>query len=383
MEAMGLKVPAWVQARLTAGEDRFYKRDKPGKLSQLRRGGGYSEVPSDPRALSLDVLRAEGQEVERNASASILDLGDGIFCLEFHSKMNALDPDIVSLMLRAVERAENEGRGLVIGNDAPEAFCAGANLFGLLVALGQSNYQAVGDMVANFQQAGLRTRYARVPVVAAPFGLALGGGAEVILACQRSRAAAELYTGCVEVGVGLIPAGGGCMELAARVAERSSDEVGFDMLALLRGPFLSVATARVSSSAEDARDLGYLRSCDTVSMARETLIADAKEIALGLARAGWRPPPPRRIRVAGESAAATLRSTLHSLAEVHQITEHGEKIGGHLARIMTGGAVPAGATVSEQHLLDLEREAFLSLCGEEKTRARIQNMLSTGKPLLN
>src|SRR6185436_12252454 len=235
MEAMGLKVPAWVQARLTAGEDRFYKKDKAGKALQLRRGGGYSEIAGDPRVVSLDALRAAGKEVERNASASILDLGDGVFCLEFHSKMNALDPDIVSFMFKAVERAEKEGSGLVIGNDAPEAFCAGANLFGLLVALGQNNYQAVGDMVANFQAACLRTRYARVPVVAAPFGLALGGGAEVILGCQQVRAAAELYTGCVEVGVGLIPAGGGCMEMAARASERAADDPAFDLLSLLKG----------------------------------------------------------------------------------------------------------------------------------------------------
>jgi 3-hydroxyacyl-CoA dehydrogenase len=382
MEAAGLKVPGWVQARLTAGEDRFYKRE-PGKVAQLRRGGGYSDVLADPRLVSLDALRAAGKEVERNASASILDLGDGVFCLEFHAKMNALDPDIVTLMMRAVERAENEGLGLVIGNDAPEAFCAGANLFGLLIALQQNNYQAVGDMVANFQNACLRTRYARVPVVAAPFGLALGGGAEVVLGCQRVRAAAELYVGCVEVGVGLIPAGGGCMELAARASERASDDPGFDLLSLLKGPFEMVATARVSTSAEEARDLGYLRGADTVSMARETVIADAKEIALGLARAGWRPPPPRRIKVAGESGAATLRSTLRSLAQVHKISEHDEKVGDHLARIMTGGAVPAGATVSEREILELEREAFLSLCGEEKTRARIQQMLQTGKPLRN
>jgi 3-hydroxyacyl-CoA dehydrogenase len=383
MEAAGLKVPAWVQARLTAGEDRFYKREASGKVAQLRRGGGYTDVPSDPRAVSLDGLRSAGKEVERNASASILDLGDGVFCLEFHAKMNALDPDIVALMMRAVERAENDGVGLVIGNDAPEAFCAGANLFGLLVALGQNNFAAVGEMVANFQKAGLRTRYARVPVVAAPFGLALGGGAEVVLAAQRVRAAAELYCGCVEVGVGLIPGGGGCMELAARASERASDDPAFDLLSLLKGPFEMVATAKVSASAEEARDLGYLRAADTVSMARETVIADAKELALGLARAGWRPPPPRRIKVAGESGAATLRSTLRSLAQVHKISEHDEKVGDHLARIMTGGAVPAGATVSEQHLLDLEREAFLSLCGEEKTRARIQQMLTTGKPLRN
>jgi 3-hydroxyacyl-CoA dehydrogenase len=237
--------------------------------------------------------------------------------------------------------------------------------------------------VTNFQQAGLRARYARVPVVAAPFGLALGGGAEVVLACQRVRAAAELYIGCVEVGVGLIPAGGGCMELAARASERGTDDPGFDLLALLKQPFEMVATARVATSAEEARDLGFLRAADTVSMARETVIADAKEIALGLARAGWRPPPPRRIRAVGESGAATLRATLRSLSQAHKISEHDEKIGAQLARIMTGGAVPAGATVSEQHFLDLEREAFLSLCGEEKTRARIQQMLTTGKPLRN
>jgi 3-hydroxyacyl-CoA dehydrogenase len=383
MEAAGMKIPAWVQARLTAGEDRFYKREAPAKLAQLRRGGGYSAVAPEPRVLSLDALRAAGHEVERNASASILDLGDGVFCLEFHAKMNALDPEIVQLMARAVERAENEGVGLVIGNDAPDAFCAGANLFGLLVALGQNNYQAVGEMVVNFQRAGLRARYARVPVVAAPFGLALGGGAEVVMACQRVRAAAELYMGCVEVGVGLIPAGGGCMELAARASERATDDPAFDLLALIKQPFEMVATARVSTSAEEARDLGYLRGADTVSMARETTIADAKEMVLGLARAGWRPPPPRRIRVVGEGGAATLRSTLRSLAQVHKISEHDEKVGDHLARIMTGGAVPAGAVVTEQHLLELEREAFLSLCGEEKTRARIQQMLTTGKPLRN
>ena len=383
MEAAGLKVPSWVQARLTAGEERFYKQETPTKLTQLRRGGGYSEVAADPRVIALDAVRAAGGEVERNPSASLLDLGDGIFCLEFHAKMNAIDPDIIALMVRALERAEREGVGLVIGNDAPEAFSAGANLFGVMVALGQNAYQPLEEMVRNFQVAGMRLRQARVPVVAAPFGLALGGGAEVVLACPRARAAAELYIGCVEVGVGLVPAGGGCMELAARASERAPDDPGFDLLGLMKGPFEMVATARVATSAEEARDLGYLRAGDGVSMARETLIADAKQTALGLARAGWRPPPPRRIRVAGESGAATLRATLRSLAQVHKISEHDEKIGDHLARIMTGGAVPAGAVLSETALLELEREAFLSLCGEEKTRARIQQMLTTGKPLRN
>jgi 3-hydroxyacyl-CoA dehydrogenase len=252
-----------------------------------------------------------------------------------------------------------------------------------MVAIGQNNMQGIHDMVAGFQNACQRTRYARVPVVAAPFGLALGGGAEVILGCQNVRAAAELYVGCVEVGVGLVPAGGGCMELAARAAAKASDDPQFDLLSLVRVPFEMLARARVSTGAEEARDMGYLHAGDGVSMSRETLIADAKQTALGLARAGYRPPPPRRIRVIGESGAATMRATLKNLVGAHQISEHDAKIGAALARILGGGAVPAGATVTEQAILDLEREAFLSLCGEPKTRDRIQQMLTTGKPLRN
>ena len=385
MEAAGLTVPGWVKEQIAAqGEGiRFYKDDGPGRRRQLGQRGGFSPVATDRRHLSLDAIRATGGEVERNGSASILDLGDGVFCLEYHAKMNAIDQDIVAMTGKAVDRAEREGVGLVIGNDAPDAFCAGANLFALMIALGQGNTRDIDDMVVGFQGACLRTRYARVPVVAAPFGLALGGGAEVILGCQHVRAAAELYVGCVEVGVGLIPAGGGCMELAARAAAKATDDPAFDLLSLVRVPFETLARARVSTSAEDARDLGFLRPGDGVSMARETVIADAKEVVLGLARAGYRPPPPRRIRVIGEAGAATMRSLLRNLVGAHQISEHDAKISGHLARVLSGGSVPAGAAVTEQHLLDLEREAFLSLCGEPKTRERIQHMLTTSKPLRN
>ena len=205
----------------------------------------------------------------------------------------------------------------------------------------------------------------------------------MVLGCQTVRAAAELYVGCVEVGVGLIPAGGGCMEMAARASARATDDPQFDMLSLVRVPFMTLATARVSTSAEEARDIGYLRQGDSVSMARETLIADAKQLALGLARAGYRPPPPRRIRVIGEGGQATLGRRCINLLGAHQISAHDAKISGHLARVLSGGAVPAGATVSEQHILDLEREAFLSLCGEPKTRDRIQHMLQKSKPLRN
>jgi 3-hydroxyacyl-CoA dehydrogenase len=385
MEAAGYTVPRWVKEQIAAQGDgmRFYKTEGPGRKQQLKMRGGFAPVATDPRALSLDAVRAAGGEVEKNASASILDLGDGVFCLEFHSKLNTIDPEMVELHTRAVDRAEREGVALVIGNDAPNAFSAGANLFGLMVAFGQGNLAGVEQMVVAFQNACMRTRYARVPVVAAPFGLALAGGCEMILGCQTVRAAAELYTACVEVGVGLIPAGGGTMEMAARASARATDDPTFDLLSLVKVPFLNLATARVSTSAEEARDLGYLRQGDSMSMARETLLADAKDLALGLARAGWRPPPPRRIRVVGEAGAATMHSSLRNLVGAHQISDHDAKVSGHLARVISGGSVPAGAVVSEQHILDLEREAFLSLCGEPKTRDRIQAMLTTGKPLRN
>jgi 3-hydroxyacyl-CoA dehydrogenase len=384
MEAAGYTVPGWVREQIAAqGEGMRFYRTEGAHLGQLGLRGGFTPIPTDPRALSLDAIRAAGGEAERNASASILDLGDGVFCLEFHSKMNAIDPDIIAMVMKAVDRAEREGVALVIGNDGADAFCAGANLFGLMMALGQGNMKIIDQMVVDFQNAFLRTRYARVPVVAAPFGITLGGGAEVVLGCQVVRAAAELYVGCVEVGVGLIPAGGGCMEMAARASARASDDPQFDIMSLVRGPFLALATARVSASAEDARDIGYLRQGDTISMARETVIADAKQVALGLARAGYRPPPPRRIRVMGEGGQATLKQALINLLGAHQITAHDAVVSGHLARALSGGSVPAGATVSEQHILDLEREGFLSLCGEPKTRDRIQHMLQKSKPLRN
>ncbi len=389
MEAAGYAVPGWVRQQIAAqGEGmRFYRQEGPGKLAQLGMRGGFTPVPTDPRELSLDVVRAGAGtgkgEVERNGSASVLDLGDGVFCLEFHSKMNAIDPDIVSMIFKAVDRAERDGVGLVVGNDAPEVFSAGANLFSLMVAIGQNDMAGINQMLEQFQNACQRMRYARVPVVGAPFGLALGGGAEVVLGCQTIRAATELYIGCVEVGVGLIPAGGGCMELAARAAARATDDPYFDLLSLVRVPFEMLARARVSTSAEEARDMGYLPATATTSMSRETLLGDAKQVVLGQARAGYRPPPPRRIRVIGESGAETIMLTMKNLVGAHQISEHDAKIGNALARVLGGGSVPAGAAVSEQAILDLERENFLSLCGEPKTRERIQHMLTTSKPLRN
>jgi 3-hydroxyacyl-CoA dehydrogenase len=383
MQAAKIRVPDWVKDRIKAGEASFYKKESPTRTLQLRRSGGYTEIPADPRVISLDAVRASGGEVERNASASLLDIGDGVFCLEFHAKMNAIDADIGTLLAKAVDRAERDGLALVIGNEGSEAFSAGANLFGLVMAAAQGQTKVIDEMVRGFQDVNQRIRYARVPVVAAPFGLTLGGGTEIMLACTATRAHIELYAGLVEVGVGLIPAGGGSMEMAARVAARAPDDPSFDLLNLLRPVFEAIGLAKVGTSAEEVRELGYLRPSDTVSMARETLIADAKQIALGLARAGYRPPPPRLIRVAGASAGATLRTALRHLVHAHRASEHDYTVVSKAAHVLTGGDVAAGSAVTEQYLLDLEREAFLSLCGEEKTRARIQHTLQTGKPLRN
>jgi 3-hydroxyacyl-CoA dehydrogenase len=383
MVAAKIPVPAWVQERIKAGETSFYRKESPTRLLQLRTTGGYAEVARDARVISLDAVRAAGGEVARNPSASLLDIGDGVFCLEFHAKMNAIDADIGTLLDQAVDRAEEQGAALVIGNEGTEAFSAGANLFGLMVEMSQGHWKVFNEMVSGFQKVCHRLRYARIPVVAAPFGLTLGGGTEVMLACPAVRAWSELYAGLVEVGVGLIPAGGGCMEMAARAAARAPDDPSFDLLSLLRGPFEAIGLAKVSTSAEEARDLGYLRPSDTTSMARETLIADAKQVALGLCRAGYRPPPPRLIRAAGASAGATLQTALRHLVHAHRASEHDFTVVSKAAHVVTGGDVAPGSQVSESYLLDLEREAFLSLCGEEKTRARIQHMLSTGKPLRN
>ena len=247
----------------------------------------------------------------------------------------------------------------------------------------QGDLKTVDGMVVAFQGASQRMRYARVPVVAAPFGMTLGGGAEVCWAATPCRRRPS------------------CTSAASRSASASSrraaaawrwrrarrrgptDDPQFDILSLVRVPFKTIALAKVATSAEEARDLGYLRQGDGVSIARETLLADAKQRALGLARAGYHPPPPRRIRVLGESGAATLRAALHNLEGAHQISAHDAKISAHLARVLSGGAVPAGAAVTEQQMLDLEREAFLSLCGEPKTHERMQYMLQNNKPLRN
>ena len=344
----------------------------------------FREGAVPPRAPDLQLLRRAKDDrppVARNAGASLVDLGDGVLGLEFHSKMNALGGDTIAMMKTGVEEASRNFEALVVGNDAP-AFSAGANLMLLLLEAREENWDEIDLMVRTFQSAVLGLRYARVPVVAAPAGPTLGGGCEIVLHADRVQAAAETYMGQVETGAGLIPAGCGTKELLARFTDRAP--AGGDPLPYVRQAFELIGFGKVSTSAGDARRLGLLRDTDAVTMNRERLLADAKAAALELARAGYQPPAPRNdIPAGGAGVRAALDLGVHLAWRGGYVSDHDALIGRTLSRILAGGDLPHAAAVSEQRLLDLEREAFLSLCGEPKTQERMAHVLKTGKPLRN
>jgi 3-hydroxyacyl-CoA dehydrogenase len=337
-----------------------------------------SELPADPRALRFSVLRAAGAEVERNESASLVDLGEGVLALEFHSKMNAIDAGTIAMMTTAVERAESGFRALVVANDG-ESFSAGANLKLLLDAAERADWTAIERMVRSFQHANDRLERAAVPVVVAPHGTTLGGGCEIALAGTAIHAAAESYIGLVEVGAGVIPAGGGCLRLYERLVAGAGDPYP-----ALKSAFETIGKATVSSSAEQARRLGFLRPQDGFSMNREYVTADAKDRALALAAAGHVPPPAaRRLPVLGRSGLALLEAALVNMHEGRFVSAHDRRIGRELATVLSGGDIAGPTSVGVGHLLDLECEGFLRLCGEPKTHERIRALLTTGKPLRN
>ncbi len=318
--------------------------------------------------------------VKKNAGASLIDLGDGVLGVEFHSKMNAIGGDTIQMLQSGVKEASANFAALVVANDAVN-FSAGANLMLLLLEAQEGNWDEVDLMIRAFQSATMALKYADVPVVAAPAGLALGGGCEIALHADRIQAAAEAYIGLVEVGVGLIPAGGGTKEMLARAMEAAAPAA--DPLPLARAAFETIGFAKVSTSGPDARRLGYLRNADGISMNRDRLKEDAKAIALGRVPEYVRPQPRTAIRVGGRTVFAALKLGIHLAWRGGRISEHDALIGRKLAWILAGGDLPAAGTVTEQQVLDLEREAFLSLCGERKTQERIAHTLKTGKPLRN
>ncbi|MGH9242563.1 MAG: enoyl-CoA hydratase-related protein, partial [Vicinamibacterales bacterium] len=357
----------------------------PGIWRTAVAGGGNQlrDGPIAPAAPDLQILRSARERsavVRKNAGASLLDLGDGVLAVEFHSKMNAIGGDTIQMLQEGVREASKNFTALVVGNDAAH-FSAGANLMLVLLEAQEENWDEIDLMVRAFQQSTMALRYADVPVIVAPAGLALGGGCEIALHADRVQAAAETYMGLVEVGVGLIPAGGGTKEMVVRAAEA---RIGSDLLPVVQRAFETIAFAKTSASAPDAQRLGYLRPTDAYTMNRERLLSDAKDRALQRVREGYQPPVPRSaIPVGGDTVAAPLKLGVHLAHRAGRISDHDAVIGRKLATIMAGGSLPHATAVTEQHLLDLEREAFLSLVAERKTQERMAHTLKTGKPLRN
>jgi 3-hydroxyacyl-CoA dehydrogenase len=368
MKRDGCEVPAAVES-----VGAFYQvadRDGvPGSRYFDLAGGGYCELEPRPGVLALGEIKRARGVVKRNPGASLVDLGDGVLCLEFHSKMNALGEDAVRMVMEAVAELEGGWEGLVVGNQG-ENFSVGANLTMVLLAAQDGEWDELDAAVRRFQRAGMAMKYAPKPVVAAPFGMALGGGCEMVLHAARAQASAETYMGLVETGVGLVPAGGGCKEMLLRLGDA-------------RRAFELIGYGKVSTSAGNAREMGLLRAADGISMNPERLLADAKAAVLALAPA-YAPGTPRQdIAVEGEAGYALLKLGLYMAREGGYITEYDTVVGEKLAYVLSGGRPVGQPTVSEQFLLDLEREAFLSLCGQAKTQERMQHMLKSGKPLRN
>jgi 3-hydroxyacyl-CoA dehydrogenase len=374
IESEGRALPGNIERMLSAGATGFYRAaDAEGqpRTQYFDFAGSEAYVPIKPRpgVIALaDLKRARGV-VKKNPGASLIDLGDGVLCCEFHSKMNTLGEDVFLMLQAGLTELETNFDAMVIGNQG-ENFCVGANLMLVLLAAQEDEWDELESMVRRFQQLNMSLKYAPKPVIAAPFGMALGGGCEVPLHCARVQASAELYMGLVEVGVGLIPAGGGCKEMLARShdVKKLFEQIGF---------------ARTSSSAAEARQIGYLRGSDGISMNPERLIDDAKQAALALVP-GYAPGAPRQdIAVSGEEGYALMKMGVWMAREGGYISDYDAVIGEKLAGVLSGGRLRGTPRVSEQHLLDREREAFLSLCGRPETQARIQHMLKTGKPLRN
>ena len=375
-EKDGVAVPASLRK-----VESFYRYTEGRKLYFDLAAGDYREIPFPPGQIHLEILRRGGAVVEKNPGASLFDLGDGVFGLEFHSKMNAISGDIIGMTRKALQRAEEQGVGLVIGNQGG-VFSAGANLMLLAAALAEGAFEDVDLMVRSFQQATMAVKYARVPVVAAPFNLTLGGGCELCLHADAVNAHAETYMGLVEVGVGLLPAGGGTKEMALRAIELA-EKYSSDVQPYIVKAFRNISMATVSTSADELFGLGYLRRGDAVSLDLGNLLGDAKQKVLALAR-NYRPRhPAENLKAPGTGVAASIRAQLWNLRMGGFITEYEEQMAGIIAGVITGGEVPPGTPVSEAYLLELEREGFLKLCGRKQTAERIQHMLKTGKPLRN
>jgi 3-hydroxyacyl-CoA dehydrogenase len=383
MTKEGQPVPENVQRMLDSGAETFYKSEDGQKFFFDLVASEYKPMPERPGVIILKSVKDRTGVIKSNPGASLIDIGDGVACLEFHSKMNSIGGDTVQMMNFALDEVERNFQGLVIGNQGGN-FSAGANIMLLLMAAQEEEWDDINMMVRALQNAVMRLRYSSKPVVTAPYGLTLGGGCEITMHGDRVQAAAETYIGLVEVGVGVIPAGGGTKEMTMRAMDAAKDVPDADPLAFLKKTFELIGMGKVATSAQEARAWGFLRDVDSISMNGDRLIADAKQEVLNLVSLGYVPPVERSdIYVMGEPAEAAMKLALHMMKQGGYISEHDQLIGKKLAHVMAGGTINHPTYVSERYLLDLEREAFVSLCGERKTQERIAAMLKTGKPLRN
>ena len=385
----GRALPPVIEKMLASGRDAFYESAKGATtVFDLLRGSEKVEEPDG--VILLKSLKEAGREIERNPGASLIDLGDGVACVEFHSKMNAIGADLIAMIHKGLKRLEADFDALVVANQAAN-FSVGANLMLVLVAAQEQEWDDLHLAVKQFQNVNLAIKYAPKPVVIAPQGMALGGGCELSLHGARIQAAAEAYLGLVEAGVGLIPGGGGCKEMLIRANEHAASGEDLGLFHALKPAFETIAMAKVGTSAEESRELGFLRPQDGVTMNRDRLVADAKEAALALVRAGYRSgaaswqegAQTTQIKVLGEQFLAGAKLAIHLMVRGGYASEYDAHVARKLAYILSGGPLSAPQFVSEQYLLDLEREAFVSLCGERKTQERIAHTLKTGKPLRN
>ena len=402
MDAIGVKafaaqaqkergsLPAVIEKVLSSGRKGFYESEKGATTVFDLAGGGSKKVELPQGVIILKSLKDAGKEVERNSGASLIDLGDGVVCCEFHAKMNAIGADLIAMLHKGLKRLETDFDAMVIANQAVN-FSVGANLMLVLVGAQEQEWDDLHMAVKQFQNVNLAVKYAPKPVVAAPQGLALGGGCEISLSAAKIQAAAESYMGLVEAGVGLIPGGGGTKEMLIRANEHAGCGEDLDLFHALKPVFQTIAMAKVGTSVEENRELGFLRRDDGVSMNGERLVGDAKEAALSLVRGGYKPlaaswqegAQTTQIKVLGEQFLAGAKLAIHMLLRGGYASEHDAVVGRKLANILAGGALSSPQLVSEQYVLDLEREAFVSLLGEKKTQERIAHTLKTGKPLRN
>jgi len=384
MKKLKKKIPKKIEEMLKKGNESFYLKKEDGVYFYDFEKKDYVKLEANPRIILLPDLKTQGKLIKKNGSASLIDIGEGVACLEFHTKMNAVDDGMIEMIFAACDIVEKDFIGMVIGSHATN-FSAGANIFKVLLAIQMGDWDIIEKLVADFQRANMQMKYLSKPVVSAPAGLALGGGCEMSMHAAKCQPCGETYIGLVEVGVGVIPAGGGCKELMVRVTEGIPDGVidaGMNLQNVYAKAFENIAMAKVATSAVEGMELGYIRKTENISLGRDQQLWDAKQVVLGLAKF-YKKPRPVLIPVMGENFRGMADAILYNMRHGNFASDYDVHVSRKVAHILSGGDCAEGTLVTEEEILALEREAFLSLCGEKKTQDRIMHMLNTGKPLRN